>query len=778
MTYDFSTLNDKDLEELALDLLNAEYDLGLQSFKVGRDGGVDLRYSSPENNNEIVVQVKHYLKSGEAKLIKAFKEVELPKVLKLKPKRYIVITSIGLSKDQKDDLNKTFEPYILTSNDIFGKEDLNKLLRKHKDVEKKHFKLWFSSSTVLTEILNNAIEGRSRSYLQQIRNKIPLYVLTESFDKANMLLEKQKLLVITGMPGIGKTTLANVLLLEKARQNYAVYVINSIRDAEDVISINPDEKQIFYFDDFLGDVYYQMISGSQTESEINQFINRIVTEPNKYLILSTRTVILEQAKNKSEKIKRSLIDVAKYEIKLSKYSKYDKAKILYNHLYFKNVDDKYTNEIIADKFYKKIIRHTNYSPRLIEFFTDTRRISHVDVNSFRSFIIYNLEHPEEIWSMAIKNQIDYFERCFLYTLFTFNNLPFVKDVRSAYSKRLDYEIEVNNRERTTNQFDESVKNLMNGFIYMKMTNIDYKFEYITFINPSIADFLMGDLKKNEKEKEAILNSVIYLEQLRIFDKTKTGISLSMDHQILLLEKLKSNLLESLIYSRSTTIEYLYLECIVKYCQDVNYDEVFLSVLEYLNLENPIMHKSELIYALQNLNNATKSYHKIQELFDQIIHSLIRDMDKQNQALLLPPLFEKYENSYQKYIDSDEGNNSIIELVHRVVEKYEAEIYDSNKSDILNKDDVNGLIYEEVDKMKYSLVEKLNPSLSINIPRQFSEEEIEQQISINQKNEIEAKDRVQSLETYSIKDTQNENEKIEDLFYSERISNIEDEELPF
>lgn len=89
-----------------------------------------------------------------------------------------------------------------------------------------------------------------------------------------------------------------------------------------------------------------------------------------------------------------------------------------------------------------------------------------------------------------------------------------------------------------------------------------------------------------------------------------------------------------------------------------------------------------------------------------------------------------------------------------------------------------MIYEEVDKMKYSLVEKLNPSLSINIPRQFSEEEIEQQISINQKNEIEAKDRVQSLETYSIKDTQNENEKIEDLFYSERISNIEDEELPF
>jgi hypothetical protein len=174
MNYDFSTLNDKDLEELALDLLNIELNLKLQSFKVGKDGGVDLRYSSPENNNEIVVQVKHYLKSGETKLIKEFKEKELPKVQRFKPKRYIIVTSIGLSSFQKDDLKGAFEPFIQSSNDIFAKDDLNALLRKHKEVEKKHFKLWFSSVDILNGIFNNAIEGRSKSYLQQIRMKVPL----------------------------------------------------------------------------------------------------------------------------------------------------------------------------------------------------------------------------------------------------------------------------------------------------------------------------------------------------------------------------------------------------------------------------------------------------------------------------------------------------------------------------------------------------------------------------------------------------------------------------
>jgi energy-coupling factor transporter ATP-binding protein EcfA2 len=441
---------------------------------------------------------------------------------------------------------------------------LNKLLRKHKDVEKKHFKLWFSSSAVLTEILNNAIKGRSRSYLQQIRNKIPLYVLTESFDKANVVLEKQKLLVITGMPGIGKTTLANVLLLEKARLNYKVYIINSIRDAEDVISNSPDEKQIFYFDDFLGDVYYQMISGSQRESEINQFINRIVTEPNKYLILSTRTVILEQAKNLSEKIKRSLDNVTKHEIELSQYSKYDKAKILYNHMYFGELESDYIDEIITDKFYYKIINHKNYTPRLVEFITEEMKLREINIINFREYIIFNLDNPEEVWRSSFETQIKYLDKCFLYTLFTFGKtVAYISDIMISFESRLNFEKVANNQQIKTNQFNDSIKNLLNGFIYKEMSNLSIRFEIIRFINPSISDFLLMDLKTNESEKTAIINSATFIEQLLVFDDTKTGIKLSKEHQMILLNKFKSKLLESL-NPFNFSLDLIYLEAIVKY----------------------------------------------------------------------------------------------------------------------------------------------------------------------------------------------------------------------
>lgn len=769
MSYDFSTLNDRDLEELALDLLNAELKLGLQSFKVGRDGGVDLRCSTPENNNEIVVQVKHYLKSGQAKLIKTFKEIELAKVQKLKPKRYIIVTSIDLSSSQKDDLKAVFEPYIQTSNDIFGKDDLNNLLRKHKEVERRHFKLWFSSSEVLSEILNNAIEGRSRSYLQQIRNKIQLYVLNSNFDNANRILEEKRLLIINGMPGIGKTTLANTLLLEKARQGYKVYIIRSIREAEDVISIDSEEKQVFYYDDFLGDVYYQITTGSQKEAEIQQFINRIKTESNKYLILSTRTVILEQAKNKSEKIKRSAYAVTNYEIELTQYSKYEKARILYNHLFYGELEDGFIEKVVNDKFYNKIINHKNYTPRLIEYFTDASRLKNVELDSFRDFIINNLNHPEEIWESAIENQIEYFDRCLLYTLFTFRITPMVTDFKRSFNKRLKYEMEFNNQRIETNQFDKSIRNLLNGFIYNEITNVDHRFEYIKFINPSIADFLMWDLKSNEKEKEAILHSIVFIEQLEVFDKNKTEIDLTKKQQDILLKMIRSNLLVS-YYPWNKPIELYYLEILVRYCKDINYDEVFLSNFHKLNLEEPIEHKNQLLYALQNICNAPKSIEAIKKNFYSIIQSLINGIDEQKYVLSIPKLFEKFGFNYEEYINSDLGFRGISNLIFKIIEKLEIEIFNSNKNHLSSLEDIDFIIYDELDDIKDTLIEKLDPTLIIDVPRQLSFKDLEEQIALNKENEIEGEKRVQGLHSYSEESCQNENDKIEDLFDIDQFRN--------
>jgi flagellar biosynthesis GTPase FlhF len=210
--YNFSTLNDKDLEELARDLLNREFsEIRFQNFKTGKDKGIDLRYSTNNFENEIIVQVKHYLKSGYNALLNTLKNKEKEKIEKLNPKRYIVFTSVALSPTDKEKIKKELLPYILTTNDIFGSDDINGLLAKYPDIEKKHFKLWFSNTEIIQKIVNNGIEGRSAFIENKIKRNLGIYVVNKSFDDALDILRKQKVLMITGIPGIGKTTLANLI---------------------------------------------------------------------------------------------------------------------------------------------------------------------------------------------------------------------------------------------------------------------------------------------------------------------------------------------------------------------------------------------------------------------------------------------------------------------------------------------------------------------------------------------------------------------------------------
>jgi len=99
--YNLYNLNDKDFELLVRDLLQKELGIVLESFKKGKDKGVDLRYSK-NGLNDIIVQAKHWFQSDFDKLSKYLITEELPKVHLINPKRYIIATSIGLLPQQKD----------------------------------------------------------------------------------------------------------------------------------------------------------------------------------------------------------------------------------------------------------------------------------------------------------------------------------------------------------------------------------------------------------------------------------------------------------------------------------------------------------------------------------------------------------------------------------------------------------------------------------------------------------------------------------------------------
>jgi hypothetical protein len=157
--YDFRTLSPIDFEELVRDLLQAEMQLRMESFGPGPDLGIDFRFST--GDGKAIVQAKQLLDSGAEALIRVARQ-ENHKVAKLAPARYLLATSVSLTQLLKARLQQAMPAAPLAEDDIFGRADLNNLLRRHPEIERKHFKLWLASTAVLERILHSGVYNRRR----------------------------------------------------------------------------------------------------------------------------------------------------------------------------------------------------------------------------------------------------------------------------------------------------------------------------------------------------------------------------------------------------------------------------------------------------------------------------------------------------------------------------------------------------------------------------------------------------------------------------------------
>jgi Restriction endonuclease len=86
--FELGRLTDFDFESVCKDLFEVILGVHLEIFSTGKDEGVDLRYIGTDQK-ATVIQCKHWMRSGRAALIRQIERVEVPKVHKLAPDRYI-----------------------------------------------------------------------------------------------------------------------------------------------------------------------------------------------------------------------------------------------------------------------------------------------------------------------------------------------------------------------------------------------------------------------------------------------------------------------------------------------------------------------------------------------------------------------------------------------------------------------------------------------------------------------------------------------------------------
>ena len=404
--YDFSTLSPNDFELLSRDLLQGMLGEHLESFRNGRDGGIDLRYSRPKGAKLWIVQAKHFVRSGFTQLKRVLQHEELGKLAKLKPTRYIVTTSVSMTPALKDELFKLLQPYCQSPADILGREDLNNLLGRFPGVEKTHFKLWLPSTAVLERLLHNGIFTQSALELDDIKRQLSLFVPTVALDRALAMLEQTGFCMLTGIPGIGKTTTARLLVARHVRDDWeGIYLTSRSRRAFDIF--NRERKQIFFFDDFLGMTNLNERSLSGEDKELHQLIMACRKTPHtKRLVLTTREHLYEQALQHYEVLaKRTKLEIAKSTVDLKDYTTKIRAQILVNHLYFYGIDPEVSSHFVRSGAGRKSLDHRNYNPRIVESMCEIQEAERLSGDEFSERFLKMLESPGEIWSHAFRKQL-------------------------------------------------------------------------------------------------------------------------------------------------------------------------------------------------------------------------------------------------------------------------------------------------------------------------------------------------------------------------------------
>lgn len=510
IVFNYYNLNDVEFEELCKDVMEKVLCTSLRIFAKGRDGGIDLTDNVKSHN--IVVQVKHYINSKYSDLRTTLSK-EIDKVRVANPNRYYICCGMKLTDSNICEVYNMFSDYMESDRNIFTLIEIDDFLQnpENNDIIRKHYKLWLYASNILSEIYNQNIFIDCESLLSDIDEDCRYFVQTSSYEECLECLEKNRVIMMVGAPGVGKTVTSKMLILYFANKDYRVrYTTNGdITDIKRSLSGDSNCKEIVLLDDCLGQHYFNMKESQ--ENELISLVKYIKMNPNKMLILNSRITIYNEAKERSEEFKIFVQGekIKIHTINMDLISKVEKARIFYNHLVSKNVPRDYYNDIKKDKRYLKIVGHPNYTPRIIEYITNKYRYSSVPPEKYYEYIFETLSQPNDIWKNEFERRLKDIDRAFMSTLYSLTDTS----IDCETFKKCFY-----NRLRLMNGVDYTVDNYeltltrLNGSLVSVVDNRGKR--QIGVMNPSINDYLKSVFSKNTLELTAVRKAIVYYIQMQ------------------------------------------------------------------------------------------------------------------------------------------------------------------------------------------------------------------------------------------------------------------------
>ncbi|RGP46641.1 nSTAND3 domain-containing NTPase [Rhodococcus qingshengii] len=490
-------LTDHDFEVVCRDLFSEILGMRLELFPRGRDRGIDLRHTAADGTTT-VVQCKHWPKATQSRLTNSLIKDELPKVVELNPVRYLIATSAGLTVDGKDRIRHAFAPYVYTTGDLYGVDEIVAELRNRPELVRRHFRLWLSSTTVLQTVLNQEKYVRSSWLCKRIPRAADTFVPHEGFDRAKAILDEQRVCVIAGIPGVGKTTVALMLSAWLMGNGYEVHEIS--QDAEEITTLwREGTPQVFLYDDFLGQTTLESQLNKNEGARLVDVIREIQETSDKALVMTTRGYILEDARRKHERLGTPDISETISTVHLTDLSLGVRGQVLFNHVHHAQLAAEQKWPFADRRVWEPIVKHRNFSPRLIE---ETLRLAARREKDVAAAVLKNLDDPRRIWERIVENELTDEAVHLLEVLFTLRTADLGTLIESWGSYRKEQELDAGGR-----IFRRALQ-VLDG----TMVAVDQR--GVSFHNPSIADYLRFHVNAGRAPMALLLGALIDPTQIR------------------------------------------------------------------------------------------------------------------------------------------------------------------------------------------------------------------------------------------------------------------------
>lgn len=661
--------------------------LSFSNFKKGKDGGIDLYYSA--GGYTVIGQVKQSMGSFSTLMSRLKTKIngknELDKVQLLDPDKYIFMTSMPLSLSNKEALKDFFDPYIKEHTDIYGREDLNKLLNQFFQIQRSHPKLYFNSVHVLERVFVEATSARSEFAAKEILDELPHFVRTTDFPKALSILEDEKLLIIKGRPGAGKTTLAKMLSLYFIERGYEfVEILDLDSDIERLLDI--PGKRIFYFDDFLGSNRYLIKDAFSNEPRLSRLVRRIARSAEKALILTTRTNILKNAEYLSDKLPKMFNSLSKFEVDVTALSYWEKEEILRRHIVRSGI----SKDIFPESLVGEVVSHTSFTPRLVEFLTEPKNVF-IHREDYSRFVWQSLKYPKELWANAYHQQIDHIDRVYLNHLFLFGNEIDESIFRPSFDHRLTHEVMSNNYLIQGQEFRKSTIVLDGTFISISSeTDTDNKL--IEFLNPSVIDFIIKEVKNS---------TGMIAGSLRVFDRPELLFERFNHHEKDLLKlfnhvELKEILLEKdkFQYFTSKGEKLAFLDLLIKYFTIQEIEHYYTKEIgAFLEVDLSGFSPDEYVKFLLDYKESFSVRNFMLQRYREIVDRLLSATEYENTFDAVLDIFHTYDLDFNSYIANEMSEKKVYETFKRILEDSVDHFIFIKQDNLFNMGDVEKLYSE-------------------------------------------------------------------------------------